>query len=188
MTDIWKCSRHSRSIEYLSPTKLALLSRWLKINEIDKNDESHVTWPVPVTLTSGTTLLTTAPNCCFRGPSLPSAGATETPACSWRAARRCTWCAWSTGWPACSSCASRASPAPCERRRTWASWTCPRCSAPTSPVLSYPPSRCADDPSTELLLHQLGCTWGKKKVQTKKMLTCFLWGMQQFHSPFLSLS
>lgn len=80
----------------------------------------------------------------FRDPSLPFAGVTGTLACSWRVGRRCTWCGWSTEWPACSSCASRASPAPCERRKTWGSWTCPRCSALMSPVLSYPPSRCVD--------------------------------------------
>lgn len=52
------------------------------------------------------------------------------------------WCAWSTGWPASNFYASRASPAPCERRKMWENWTCPHCSALTSPLLSYPPSRC----------------------------------------------
>lgn len=128
---------------------------------------SQVTWPVRVTQ-MGTSLLTTVPDCCFRGPSPPSAGVTETPACSWRAARRCMWCAWSTGWPACSSCVSRASPVLCVRRRTWASSTCPRYSAPTSPVLSYPPSRCTDDCVKELPLQQLDCTGGKRGSAKKK--------------------
>lgn len=56
-----------------------------------------------------------------RDPSQPFVGVTETPVCSLLAGRLCTWCGWNTGWPASSSCASRASPAPCARRRTWGS-------------------------------------------------------------------
>lgn len=81
--------------------------------------------------------------CFSRGPSPPSAGVIETLVCSSPAVQPCTWCVWNTGWPAFSSCASRASPAPCERRRTWENSTCLLCSALMLPLLSSQPSRWA---------------------------------------------
>ena len=100
-----------------------------------------VAWGIAVPLTADGSGSVTA--VFFRGPSPPSAGGTATHGCSWRVGRRCTWCAWNTAWPASSCYANRASPARCVRRGTWGSWTCPPCSALTSPPPSFPPSRYA---------------------------------------------
>ena len=112
----------------------------------------------------------------FRGPSPPSVGVTETLGSSLPAALLCTWCVWSTGSPASSSYASRASPAPCERRRTWGNSTCHHCSALMSPLLSYQPSRWSDPCSEAILDNPL----------TKNSLraTCFHLSVQSSHSPF----
>lgn len=91
------------------------------------------------------------------------------------------WCAWNTGWPACSSCASRASPAPCGRRRTWGSWTCLRYSALMSPVRSYPPSRWK---ILEGLLHANSRRFSVWSCKIWGMRTCFLLSVQQDYSPF----